>query len=135
MRRYQIIPLVLVGILSAGGGVVAGYAIGDNSPSLPVEANQMPVHYLASTSPPALREDWSPVQDLSEQYNSQPRYVLGTDHGFVAVFYAMDENQALKERTSTPESSLSPEERERLAGGIYIYTEEQLISALQDYGS
>ena len=70
--------------------------------------------------------------------STSPRYLLGTDHGFVAVFYVntgTGQSQRLKERTRTPESSLSPVERERLQRGIYLYTEEQLVKALQDYGS
>jgi len=128
----------MVAILSAGGGVAAGYGFGRGTQTMSAEAAEQSVELLghlpgrwldrqpASTSPPALQPP-----PIEEEY--QPRYVLGTDHGFVAVFYAIDDT--LKERTRMPESALSMEERKRLAQGIYIYTEEALVRALQDYGS
>ena len=140
MRKYQIIPLILVGVLAAGGGGVAGYTIGSGTAAPLEEALILSNYRLAaagySTSPSALQIGQPQVSENSLElydYNSLPRYKLGTDHGFVAVFYA--ESHALKERTKTPASALSPEEHERLTNGIYIYTEEQLVRALQDYGS
>ena len=126
MRRYQIIPLLLVGILCAGGGTAVGYALGSNQESAPYTAYDRPYYVAgmpvsAATTPPALSVEATPI------------YVLGTDHGFVAVFNGSD--RTLMERTTRPESALSPEERARLASGIHIYTEEQLVKALQDYGS
>ena len=135
MRRYQIIPLILVGVISAGSGAAAGYAFGsDNAFGLtnqkPIaEAAGLPVHHLAATSPSALQ------REMLEPDIPGPLYLLGTDHGFVAIFYINNDSPILKERTQTPESILSPEEQKRLANGIYIYTEEQLVRALQDYGS
>ena len=129
MHRHQIIPFVLVAMLSAGGGAAVGYAAGSVGSEPVAGAAGLPMHYQYLTSPPALQEVSPEVKIDSDG----PMYMLGTDHGFVAVFYA--EDQSLKERTRTPEAALSVEERERLASGIYIYTEEQLFRALQDYGS
>ena len=123
MRMHSFLALALVGLLCGGGGLAAGYAIGGGFESDGAYLG-MPVQYLAATSPPAL--------DV-EPGVAEPRYVLGTDEGFVAVFYAGGET--LLERTRTPEYALSLDERERLHEGIYIYTEEQLARALQDYGS
>ena len=134
MRRYQIIPMVLAAVFSAGGGGVIGYAIGTGQ-EVSAESADMPAHYLASTSPPALSPPIIVPFDDEDDRLGRPRYRIGTDHGFVAVFYVADDYLALKERTRTPESALSSEERERLADGVYIYTEEQLVRALQDYGS
>ena len=131
MRRYQIIPIALAAIISAGGGGVVGYAIGTTGHDAEVAVG--PIHHTASTSPPALGLLPVTPYENDNDYTNRPRYRIGTDHGFVAVFYTLDET--LKERTRTPESTLSQEERERLAGGIYIYTEEQLVRVLQDYGS
>ena len=139
MRRYQIIPLIVVGVLAAGTGGVVGYAVGSVNTAALDEALIASDHQLAAagrtTSPPALRGERSQMPDniSAPSEDFLPRYMLGTDHGFIAVFYADD--RALKERTMTPASALSPEERERLVSGIYIYTEEQLVRALQDYGS
>ena len=130
MRRHQIIPFILTAIISALGGAGIGYTIGMNQQSFISETASIPAQYLAATSPQALQ--WEAAYTAPEGFES-PRYMLGTDHGFVAVFCASD--QSLKERTRTPESALTQEERERLADGIYIYTEEQLLRALEDYGS
>ena len=139
MRIHPIVTMVLIVALSSGTGVAAGYGLGRNSQGLLTEAAGIPAHYLAATSPPALSTS-PPDQNQYEPSvaNPQPRYVLGTDHGFVAVFYIQNDlNQtlALKERTLTPETALSIDERKRLTDGIYIYTEEQLVRLLQDYGS
>jgi len=131
MQKKSIICLALVAIFSAGGGVAAGYAIGSGSYEIVQKDAELPIQHLAATSPPALRREYFP-----EAEPAKPRYLLGTDHGFVAVFSISDSNtQILIERTNTPEIALSPEERERLESGIFIYTEEQLVKALQDYGS
>jgi len=130
MRINPILGLVLVSLLSAGGGVAAGYAAG--SAAIPQEAaayGQPMLYHLAATSPPALQTEDSP-----SVVETAPRYVLGTEGGFVAVFYASNP-PSLKTQTRKPESALTPAERERLKTGIAIYTEEELTRALQDYGS
>ena len=139
MRIHPIVTMVLIAALSTGAGVAAGYSIGRNNQDALTETAGIPVQYLASVSPPALRASPSDHFECNTPDDSpRPRYVLGTDHGFVAVFYIQDDlNQtlALKERTLTPETALSTDDRKRLDDGIYIYTEEQLIRLLQDYGS
>ena len=139
MPKKSIICLALVAIFSAGSGVAAGYAIGISNQEQEVvrQDARLPTQQLAATSPPALWREYFPkAEPVKEAESAKPRYLLGTDHGFVAVFSISDSNtQVLIERTSTPEIALSPEERKRLENGIFIYTEEQLVKALQDYGS
>ena len=145
MRRYQIVLVAIVTLLSAGGGGAIGYAVGasqsESSGYISDQIHEANIQssYLASI----IDRQFPSPSALHEEYYSGPeqaRYLLSTDLGFVAVFYVENDNQratrhTLKERTMTPESALSPEEQRRLADGIYIYTEEQLIRALQDYGS
>jgi len=135
--------MLLVAVLSAGTGAAAGYTVANGSqrPSQESSIGSVgpPVHYLSSTTPSALggyphRQNQYDPPD----YNPSPRYILRTDQGFVTVFYvqnAQDQSITIKERTRTPTCALSPEERQRLSDGIYIYTEEQLIRLLQDYDS
>ena len=124
--RNQTLSLALAAVISAFCGAAAGYAIGRGTHELPEEVT-LPI-YLAATSPSALQP---PQQEMPPI----PRYVLSTDHGFVAVFNVSTQGLTLKERTRTPESALSPDERKRLSDGIHLYTEEQMLRALQDYGS
>jgi len=131
--------MLLIAILSAGTGAAAGYTISRSSHQSPAETIGLPIYHLAAAAPtsttPAALEASQP--DPAPLATSSPRYMLGTDHGFVTVFYIQNDHQelTLKERTRTPESALSPDERERLQSGIYIYTEEQLMRVLQDYDS
>ena len=146
LRISPMVSLVLVGILSAGGGATVGYALGHREQNAYTKTAQAPVYYSAhagmvsSVSPPALREAL-PILYEPYENDSRPLYVLGTDHGFVAVFYVNDDlgnvnrSLALKERTRMPADALPFDERERLLNGIYVYTEEQLVMLLQDYGS
>ena len=139
MRTHPIIFMLLVAVLSAGTGAAAGYAIAGDRQVSSIEPVVLPTYYLSSTSPPALRGYPSRQSQYDPPaYNSNPRYILRTDHGFITVFYiqnGQDQPLTIKERTNTPASSLSPEEKKRLSDGIYIYTEEQLVRLLQDYGS
>ena len=65
------------------------------------------------------------------------RYIVTSQNGYIVVLYANPTGKAeqIKTLTSTPIVSLPPEEQERLAQGINIYTEEALIRILEDYGS
>ena len=146
MRRYQIIPLVLVGLLSAVCGAAAGYALGISGLASQMDPANYPIQYLgAADLPPGIEESYDTHVSISDNDHEEPegnsdlfpRYILTTDHGFVAVFHFSESSPRghLKERTLTPESALSPEERQRLRSGIYIYTEEELVRALEDYGS
>ena len=131
MRIRHFPPLILAVIFSTIGGAAAGYAIGRQDYIYIQEpAGTFPIQYMAAASPPALEIT---IADTIIEQEDSPRYLLSTDHGFVAVFYVQD--KTLKERTRTPASALPFDERQRLLRGIPIYTEEQLTRLLQDYGS
>ncbi len=67
---------------------------------------------------------------------SDSGYILGEFGGYVAVFYKEEMNgTSIKEITDTPISSLNKTEQNNLKAGIYIKNEEQLVKALEDYGS
>lgn len=67
---------------------------------------------------------------------SEQRYVVGQQDGYIAVFYAKEKNGiGLHELTNTPISSLSEGEQERLNEGISVTGEEKLSKILEDYGS
>jgi hypothetical protein len=70
-----------------------------------------------------------------EQFDGEPEhsFVVTTRDGFIVVYCARANE--LREVTFTPVNALPPEERERLAQGIRIYSEEALIRILEDYGS
>ena len=139
MRIHPIIYTLLVAVLSAMSGVAAGYNIASGNKETSLEPSRLPFHYIDSYPSHTLEI----YPDHQSQYDitidsPNPRYILRTDHGFVTVFYihnGQDQPLSIKERTRTPASALSPEERKRLSDGIYIYTEEQLLRLLQDYGS
>ena len=142
MRINPIMHMLLVAVLSAGTGAAGGYAIARGSQESSAESIGLPVYHLyhlGSASPPGLIEYPGCQSNYDPSvYSANPKYILRTDHGFVTVFYiqdGQDQPLTLKERTRTPVSALSPEERKRLSDGIYIYTEEQLVRLLQDYGS
>ena len=66
------------------------------------------------------------------------RYLVTSQDGYIVVFYVNYESKTgnyLHTVTNTSVSSLPPEEQERLAKGIYIYTEDALFRILEDYGS
>lgn len=67
---------------------------------------------------------------------SEQHYVVGQQDGYIAVFYAKEKSGInLHEITSTPISSLSKGEQERLNEGIPVIGDEQLSKILEDYGS
>ncbi|HIW48104.1 MAG TPA: BofC C-terminal domain-containing protein [Firmicutes bacterium] len=67
---------------------------------------------------------------------SHERYIVGIKDGYVAVFYADEQNGvSLKEQTRVPVSSLDPAEQQRLREGIEVVGQEALHEILQDYGS
>jgi len=65
------------------------------------------------------------------------KYVVTSHNGYIVVHYAAHESKSdpLRTATNISISSLAPEELERLAQGIHIYTEEALFRILEDYGS
>jgi hypothetical protein len=62
------------------------------------------------------------------------RFIVTSKDGVIVVYHAGEKSE-IKEVTLTPVNALPPEEQERLAQGILIYTEEALIRILEDYGS
>ena len=71
------------------------------------------------------------VYDFSVQ-----NYVIGIFEGYVAVFYANEiTSSGIREVTDTPLISLPPAEQERLRKGIIVSGEENLVRAMQDFGS
>ena len=67
---------------------------------------------------------------------SSMEYILTTKNGFLAVYYAdAIHGGILKEVTSIPVAGLSEDEITRLERGILIHGIENLMRAMQDYGS
>lgn len=139
MRIRPIVCMALVGVLSASGGAAAGYAFASSDQNssivryeLSEAAGMSPIHYTASAQNSTTD---SAIRQATPDVELRPRYMLGIDHGLVSVFYVQDDTLLLKERTTTPATALSDDERGRLEGGIRIYSDEQLTKALQDYGS
>ncbi|MCL2399074.1 MAG: hypothetical protein FWC91_04915 [Defluviitaleaceae bacterium] len=145
MIRHSLVFIICASLLIMSGSVaVVIYSIVNQ---IEEAQQEVPIEYysqdLASIPPFNLNEN--------DSYNILPhldyisedtilkiaKYILGTDYGFVSVFYntASDQNLALKERTSTPTDTLPMDERRRLSKGIPVYSEEQLVKLLQDYGS
>jgi len=62
-------------------------------------------------------------------------YVVTIWGGYIAIYHAQGYGGGLIEVTSTAVGMLAPEELERLAEGIKIYSDEDLARILQDYGS
>ena len=77
-----------------------------------------------------------PAMATAAKPSDEPIYIVGIADGVIAVFHAMaEEGKELRELTTTPIGAITPEERHRLSRGIPIYSEEQLLRILQDYGS
>ena len=62
------------------------------------------------------------------------QFTISSHEGFVAVFYDNDQSQ-VKELTNRPIDALAEEEQKRLAEGIQVRGNEELIRALEDFGS
>ena len=135
-QARPLFPIGCVILLSACAGAVTGYAAGrqraenhamvDEALS-PVRLRGVP---YAFTGQPAVGKG------LPSEAPEEARYVVGMANGFVAVFYAVPKGgETLKELTATPTIALPLEEQRRLLEGIMVYTDEQLVKILQDYGS
>lgn len=120
--------MLCIVLLAAGAGIVTGYAAGRQSAERQVQASE-----ARSAVRPHLPE-YIAGQTAITKYQTQARYMVGTSNGFVAVFYGTS-GEALKEITTTPTTALPPEEQQRLLEGIRVYTNEELVRVLQDYGS
>jgi hypothetical protein len=78
---------------------------------------------------------YEPIYEVAENpVEPTHNYILTVNNGYIVVLHAGDD-PTIKEITPTPVNALPPEEQERLAQGIHIYTEEALIRILEDYGS
>jgi len=65
---------------------------------------------------------------------TERQYTISVFNGFIAVFYN-DENGEIKELTNRPISALPIEEQERLINGITVIGNDELLRALEDFGS
>ena len=92
----------------------------------------------------ALMTDWeiikfSPREVVARKTvfpESSMTYILTTKDGFLAVYYEdAIHGGILKEITSIPVAGLSEDEIDRLERGILIHGIENLMRAMQDYGS
>jgi len=80
------------------------------------------------------------IGELEQKQLSFPhhRYVVTLQDGYIVVYHVNQDSKANGQyhtTTGISVSSLPPEEHERLAKGINIYTEEALFRILEDYGS
>lgn len=73
-------------------------------------------------------------KDVYDERNQ--RYIVGEKNGYITVFYENDKDgEIVREITSILVSALPEEEQKRLADGITVIGDENLIKILQDYGS
>ena len=63
------------------------------------------------------------------------QYIISSHQGFLAIFYDNGESVLLKELTSRPISALLPEEQQRLLEGIRVTGNDELMRAMEDFGS
>jgi hypothetical protein len=63
------------------------------------------------------------------------QFTISVYEGFIAVFYEDENNVKITEITSRPISALPFEEQERLRRGITVTGNDELIRALEDFGS
>jgi len=85
--------------------------------------------------------DWQVLAFSSEEVHLRQNqvveyrlYVIGVHDGYIAVFYD-DEDYNIKELTSRPITALAAEEQTRLESGIRVTGAEELLRALEDFGS
>ncbi|MCL2350003.1 MAG: hypothetical protein FWC67_00850 [Defluviitaleaceae bacterium] len=65
---------------------------------------------------------------------NQRHFIISAHNGFVAVFYD-DDTRSIKELTTRSISALSQSEQQRLINGIHVTGNEELLRALEDFGS
>jgi len=85
--------------------------------------------------------DWTLVSfDVANVHLRQNRgiqtrgYIIGAHNGYIAVFYD-NGTTGIKELTARPVAALAEEEQKRLAEGIEVRGNEELMRALEDFGS
>ena len=62
-------------------------------------------------------------------------YVVKAVDGYIVIYYSESNGGGVMEFTSIFAGALSMEDQQRLAEGIPVYTNEELVRILQDYGS
>jgi len=147
MLLLEKIPTIVC-LLACTASVLMGFAVGyiffgpgeyalayGDTPS-PYQAESP---YLAGMPAEIYEPCDEPVFNYAETVEEQDApsylYVVTTLDGYIVVYHATEYGGGIKEMTSTAVGALAPEELERLAVGIRIYTEEALARILQDYGS
>ncbi|MCL2854634.1 MAG: hypothetical protein FWE21_03335 [Defluviitaleaceae bacterium] len=85
--------------------------------------------------------DWRILSFTSEQVHLRQndalehrKFIISAHEGFVAVFYDNDQ-RSIKELTNRPIHTLAQEEQVRLEKGISVTGNEELMRALEDFGS
>ncbi len=63
----------------------------------------------------------------------QPSYRIGAYDGYITVFLPNQENPYLK--TDIALSTLRLEDQKKITSGLYLYSQEELTSFLEDFGS
>ncbi|MCL2575272.1 MAG: hypothetical protein FWE33_02450 [Defluviitaleaceae bacterium] len=96
---------------------------------------------LAKDELVAVFADWEILSFTSEQVHLRQdtalfhrQYIISIHEGFIAVFYD-DETGDIKELTNRPISALAQEEQQRLIEGIRVTGNDELLRALEDFGS
>ena len=120
------LPMLCVVLLATGAGAATGYAAGRQSAERQVQASE--ARRAVRPHEPEYKAGQTAIT------KPQARYLVGTSNGFLAVFYGTS-GDSIKEVTTTPTTALPPEEQLRLLEGIRVYTNEELVRVLQDYGS
>ncbi|MCL2753879.1 MAG: hypothetical protein FWE44_07010 [Defluviitaleaceae bacterium] len=95
------------------------------------------LHELAEILP-----DWQILYFSPEQVHLRQgadfftrQYIISAYEGFVAIFYDNGYGETVKEMTNRPVSALAPAEQRRLAEGIEVTGNDELMRALEDFGS
>jgi len=128
IKFRNVVPFLCVAVLAASSGLAMGYHMGRRVGEMESLAAGLygPSHTVAQS---ALRVLAHPAYHDTA---AEPLYVLGTAGGQVAIFCAEGD---VKEVTGRAATALPAEEQARLQGGIPLFTEEELMRALQDYHS
>jgi len=112
-----------------------------------IEESALPPYFLIGLTKEELVQKYSDwqihsftperiVMSKSIRMEEPNNYVLGVDHGYIAIFYNNSSGETqLKETTETPITSLPQGEQEKLQRGIEVFGEDQLIRILEDYTS
>jgi hypothetical protein len=129
-RKFHVILFAMCA-LSAVIGIMLGYFVFG---PIGVSATMFELQELSIGKPvnyeiPAT-QGFAKIEFEEQEY----KFTVASENGYIVVYYA-GESPQIKEITFTPINALPAEEQERLARGIHIYTEEELVRILEDYGS